>query len=442
MALSRATLTAFGVPETPQESTSPFGTPDNSSVVSPGGTPTVPPTAMPTEPAQIASAPAPTYGSYTPTAGWDTTKLQDPNKHDPKYDWLRSEQAVGSNQDLQKVIDYYNSNYGQYDPQASLVAGSHDQVNFGADYGNIDVLGDQEGARFNWWNPVGSGGAGAGVPPPPSPLFKMLGGSRSFDPSQAIPNSGISGYGSFGGAQGQASPGLDGAGAGAGAGAGFDPAGGGGNVGQDPLSQAIMSALGGSLQSGSSPLGNQVAQQLMGIIGAGGTTPNMTQQLINARANAATMQQSMLSDADAALADRGLASTPGVPQGASAGAVERISQQIAPSFASALSDISQHGMDLSQESLLQSLSLATGLSEDQAHNVLGAINAGTNRQQVLANIALQSLSLNQDWNKFLLNYGLDQQQLAENISNGRIDEVAKLLDIFMRGGASTQQGYI
>lgn len=134
--------------------------------------------------APTAPSAGPTYGSYTNQAGWDNTKLQNPDKHDPKYDWLRSVQSVGGNTDLQKAVDYYNTNFGQYNPKASVVGGSNDQVNFGGNYGNVDVLFDQEGARKDLWAPQAAPGAGG---------------------PQGIANSGISGFGSFGGASGTGS---------------------------------------------------------------------------------------------------------------------------------------------------------------------------------------------------------------------------------------------
>lgn len=91
-------------------------------------------------------------GNYTPTVGWDTNKLNDPNKSDPKYNWLRAVQNVGGNKDLQSVVDFYNRTYGGN----ARVTGK-DTVDFGGDVGNVDVLFDQEGARQNLWAPITGG---------------------------------------------------------------------------------------------------------------------------------------------------------------------------------------------------------------------------------------------------------------------------------------------
>lgn len=204
------------------------------------------------------------------------------------------------------------------------------------------------------------------------------------------------------------------------------------------INDALLRALGG----GQSPFQNSIQQSLLDIISGKGNTPNLTNQLIGARTDAARAMQSQLSDADAALAARGLASTPGVNQGAQVGAIERITNDVGANFANTIRDIETHGMDLANANELQALSLATGLSESQAQNLLSAIGLGTNRQTALASIALQQLSQSQDWNKFLLGYGLDQTKLANDISRGRIQDVTALLQIYLQGGATASQGHI
>jgi hypothetical protein len=150
--------------------------------------------------APTAPAAGPPAGGWTGQAGWDTNKLNDPtHSGDPKYskyDWLRSVESVGGNQDVQKVVDYFNKNYGGH----ATYGGSGDLVNFGGDVGNVDVLFDQEGARQNLWAPQAPAGSGSG--------------QQGLAFNGGIPNSGIGGYGSFGGANGM-SAGLSGSGSGA-----------------------------------------------------------------------------------------------------------------------------------------------------------------------------------------------------------------------------------
>ena len=93
----------------------------------------------------------PTFGTYQGQAGWDTAKLNDPNKHDPKYDWLRAVQSVGNNKDMNAVVDFYNKNYGANNGNAKFLGG--DLVDFGGGVGPVDVLFDQENKRENLWAP-------------------------------------------------------------------------------------------------------------------------------------------------------------------------------------------------------------------------------------------------------------------------------------------------
>lgn len=99
---------------------------------------------------QQSNNPNPQQNNWTPQAGWDTNKLMDPNKHDPKYDWLRAFQATGSNgNDLSGAVNYYNQNYGG---NARNLGG--DKVDFGGDTGIVDTLfGHGAGINSPLWAP-------------------------------------------------------------------------------------------------------------------------------------------------------------------------------------------------------------------------------------------------------------------------------------------------
>lgn len=123
-------------------------------------------------------------GGWQATAGWDTNKLNDPNKHDAKYDWLRAVQLAGGNKDLNKVVDIYNQ-IGQPYGQSASYSGSGDKVKFsgGNENGLVDVLLDQEGKRGDLWLPVGDGSDGGGansLAAGGSGLTGLLGGSSGI----------------------------------------------------------------------------------------------------------------------------------------------------------------------------------------------------------------------------------------------------------------------
>ena len=137
--------------------------------------------------------------SYTALPGWDQGKLNDPNKHDPKYDWARTIADVGgfgagSRNNLQPFVDAYNQKYGG----GAKVTGD-DTVDFGDGYGPIDVL--TSGGQA-WWNPTTGGGAGtASYNPGVNPYAGM-----NFNPQMSYAykpaGQGFGSYANTGGLQG------------------------------------------------------------------------------------------------------------------------------------------------------------------------------------------------------------------------------------------------
>lgn len=213
-------------------------------------------------------------------------------------------------------------------------------------------------------------------------------------------------------------------------------------IGGDPMSRQIDSTLDGLLRSGTTPFGGSIMDRLNAVLNQGGMTPVTRERLIGAREDSARAFKGMLSDAEGALADRGLISSPGVAQGPHAGAIGRISEAIAPDFADAMRDIETHALDESNQSFMQALQMATGMSTDQARTMLSAVGSGTDRQSALAQIALQSLSLNMDWNRFLAEHSLNQQKLLNDIQQGRLDTLIPLLEEFLKGAGTSAGGHI
>lgn len=160
-----------------------------------------------TAPGTAPSTQTPPEGGWQSHLGWDTGKLNDPNKHDAKYDWLRAVQMAGGNKDVGKVVDIYNKIGGQYGEKASY-SGAGDKVNFqgGNQSGDVDVLFDQEGKREDLWAPIEQGGGG-GTPAPNGTPGPRLGAGAGFLGG----NTGFSGYGAgFGSGPQGMPPGLGG----------------------------------------------------------------------------------------------------------------------------------------------------------------------------------------------------------------------------------------
>lgn len=215
-------------------------------------------------------------------------------------------------------------------------------------------------------------------------------------------------------------------------------------VGQDPLSQLLNSAIGGVVQTGGTPYTQSVAQTLADLIAKGGQTAatDQTGQLVAARDAEATAEQGMLADLRNQLAARGTASEPGVPQGPEQFGIGRIAEQIAPDFANAIATIQQHGLDLANSNVMTALQEATGLSQSMATNVLQAVSLGTNRQQALATIALQTLDENRQWQEFLANYGLTRDQVAATIQQGNMQIVVQLINSFLTSAQVSAAGFV
>ena len=77
------------------------------------------------------------------------------------------------------------------------------------------------------------------------------------------------------------------------------------------------------------------------------------------------------------------------------------------------------------------LSAATGMSQLEASNLLSAIGLGTQRQQVLSDIALRSLDQNITWNQFLAEYGMNRDTVLEQLRKGRIDQLQPIMELFI-----------
>lgn len=216
-------------------------------------------------------------------------------------------------------------------------------------------------------------------------------------------------------------------------------------VGQDPLSQLITGGLADFLErGGTTPLGSRVNDYVMNLLEQPDTPDegNIARRFESARELMDKGRRTMTNDTRAALANRGLLSEPGIPQGAEIGAVRRIEESIAPEFSRALRDIytdESQRADVKQMGYLQA---ALGISSDQAKQFLAGIGEGTARQSALAQIALQSLGQNMAWNQFLAEFGLKRDTVLAELQNGRVDDVMQLLNSFLSLASLSRGGYV
>ena len=82
--------------------------------------------------------------------------------------------------------------------------------------------------------------------------------------------------------------------------------------------------------------------------------------------------------------------------------------------------------------LTSALEQATGMSEEQSRNLLDTVRTVNERQQMLNDIAIQSLDRNMEWNKFLAEHGLKRHEVLEAIEQNRFDAILPILQEYLR----------
>ena len=85
---------------------------------------------------------------------------------------------------------------------------------------------------------------------------------------------------------------------------------------------------------------------------------------------------------------------------------------------------------------------ATGMDAQRVQNLLSTASTVSDYQAVLSDVALRSLDMNQDWHRFLAEFGLQREQVMEAMQTGRANAVVQLLDLYARTGQTTSTGYV
>jgi hypothetical protein len=262
-------------------------------------------------------------------------------------------------------------------------------------------------------------------------------------------------------------------------------------VGQDPLSQlanavqASMMTTGGvaptplagnieqTLQDillargqgaeAVSPLGEQVGETASDIIARGGKMPvdvrRRAMEIEAARSPLDILRRSQLEQGQAELASRGL-----LGQGPELDYMQRLEGRLAPEYARAgqLIELAerereetrfQNAMELSartaneqaqlrESRLANAMSQASGMSQEQSRNLLNTVQSVTERQQMMNDVALQSLDRNMEWNQFLAEFGLERSQVLETIQTGRIAALLPLIQQYLAGVTLAASGFV
>ena len=273
---------------------------------------------------------------------------------------------------------------------------------------------------------------------------------------------------------------------------GLPPGGGETEVGTDELSEAITAQLLALLEGDESSVQKQLRSRIASILSGDYTwddiqqNPNLIEQdletllrdivdsqggelygdpsklamqLEQARTPLDALRRAQQEQSMAALAHRGLAGT----SGAEGRVFGNIEERLAPQYASAGQEIALEAMGARDERLSDAMSGLQELGQTQAQrqvgydalnaasqqaletlgmqqaaqmsnmdiqNTLAAVGMGTQRQQVLSDIALRSLDQNSTWNQFLAEFGMNRDATLEALRLGRTDQLMPILELF------------
>jgi hypothetical protein len=262
-------------------------------------------------------------------------------------------------------------------------------------------------------------------------------------------------------------------------------------VGDDPISEIANATLATTMLSGgvpNTPFNEGTMDAIAQIIGAGGAggaaeTPfgegvqSEIQNLIDnqgyleadpqrramefeqLRSPIDAMRRAQMAQGQQAMAGRNI-----LGSGAEVDFLERLEGSLAPAYASAgqqlalntqqaaddrYMDALASGQDLAtaqadrrEARLLPALSLAAGITEASARNMLDAAASWTDRQAMLSDVVMRNLDQNMDWSKFVANFGLNRDQVMHMMTTGQMDALVNALNNNYKGLQAISQGFV
>ena len=196
-------------------------------------------------------------------------------------------------------------------------------------------------------------------------------------------------------------------------------------------------SAGGGSYTQSNPYADEIMQQLRGLFPDGAFNQQVVNRRVdNVRDTLNKQRQSRLSTNQALLADRGL-----IGSGPEGVAQANLEDDLYGTFTGAVNDIYANESENADKRMMQALSLATGMSLEQASQYIDMFRAQTDRDLGFGNLALgnkeadNSFNLGlgnlalgnsraaNDYNLGLANYGLDRDTLQWQIGRGQNDDV-------------------
>lgn len=184
-------------------------------------------------------------------------------------------------------------------------------------------------------------------------------------------------------------------------------------LGQDPFSQSIAGGITAAMDAAAGRLHSTPQQRAIAMEGA--------------RAPYESARKVQLENAKAALADRGTLGEPGQQSGLLSDAVGRIETSLAPAYTGAVSN---------------AMSLLDQNEQQAITQLLQGASTGTQRQQVLSDIALRELDQNRLWNQFLAQLGLDRDKAMYDVQLGQGNQLLTLFQLYIQQAQVAAGGYI
>lgn len=223
------------------------------------------------------------------------------------------------------------------------------------------------------------------------------------------------------------------------------------DVGTDPFSQQLEGGISNIISSGGqsqSPTGQSLdaaIQSLLangGRLGSGESDAQRASRFESLRQPIDMGANTMMNELMGELANRGQAGS-GMQDSS---IMNLYANKIAPQFATALQQSgtaldAQMGNE-SVSRLGQALGAGQSVTGQESGNVQGAINSGTQRQQMLSEVALQNLDQNRQWNQFLAEYGLNRDMALNMMQSGQVNQLMQLFQSYLALAQHASGGFV
>lgn len=207
-----------------------------------------------------------------------------------------------------------------------------------------------------------------------------------------------------------------------------------GEVGTDPFSQLLEGGYGAVIGNGGAPL-TKFGQSTENTLNQTLNNPLTTPAFESARGGFQAADDAMTNQIMGDLANRGMASMPGVRSGEQFASQNRMLETLAPIFDQSIGN--------SENSMYQTaLGDATQMTQNESNNLLQGLNGGANYQQTISNIALNTLKENDAFNEFAATFGLNKDIAAYEIANGQNTQMLNLFAQYLATLNTSAQGTV